>query len=162
MPWDASVLVVVPLVRTDRSTRATTVRRDADADGGRAAGDRRRRAGRVGGPAGLAARRQPALRLGPGRLVAALRPRGPFDAAPGTEPVALSAEAAEFHGPDWVLGQTTMAELPDGSLAARRTVAGRDASGALRTLGDARRDPTPLPQPCVSISAVCAHGDGVA
>ncbi len=40
---------------------------------------------------------------------------------------ALTDAAAEFHGPDWVLGQSTMAELADGTVAARMTASGRDS-----------------------------------
>jgi dipeptidyl aminopeptidase/acylaminoacyl peptidase len=81
---------------------------------------------------------------------------------PGTprgHAVAWSDEAAEFHGPDWALGQSTMAELTDGTLVARRTAHGRDDVVLLRGPGGT---PSRLPQPCVAISALCAHGDGVA
>lgn len=70
----------------------------------------------------------------------------------------LPATEAEFHGPDWVLGQTTLAELPDGSVVARQTSAGRDAVVRMR-VGAA---PEEITQPCVSIAALCAHGDGLA
>ncbi len=77
---------------------------------------------------------------------------------------ALTERAAEFHGPDWVLGQTTMADLADGTLVVRVTASGRDSLLALAT-GDGL-DPVPdgvaVDQPCVSISALCAHGDGLA
>ena len=46
-------------------------------------------------------------------------PGGPVEATP------LSIAAAEFHGPDWVLGQATMAELVDGTVVARMTASGR-------------------------------------
>ena len=39
----------------------------------------------------------------------------------------MTDDEAEFHGPDWVLGQTTMVEMRDGSLVARRTSDGRDS-----------------------------------
>jgi dipeptidyl aminopeptidase/acylaminoacyl peptidase len=71
----------------------------------------------------------------------------------------MTTERAEFHGPDWVLGQSTMVELPDGSLVARRTSQGRDALVHITT-PDA--PPATLAQPCVSISALCRHRDGVA
>ena len=78
---------------------------------------------------------------------------------------ALTDRAAEFHGPDWVLGQTTMADLADGTLVVRMTASGRDSLLALATGGGL--DPVPdgvaLDQPCsVSISALCAHGEGLA
>ena len=65
---------------------------------------------------------------------------------------------AEFHGPDWVLSQQTMAETADGALVARMTAAGRDALVRL----DPQGHPEPLAQPCVSIAALCAHGEGLA
>ena len=84
---------------------------------------------------------------------------GRRDATSGPEPMADAT--AEFHGPDWVLGQTTMAELPDGSVVARRTSAGRD--DVVRLPGAGRgRALAAVAQPCVSISALCAHGDRVA
>jgi len=79
----------------------------------------------------------------------------------GEEPRLLTALEAEFHGPDWVLGQRTMAETTDGALVARMTDAGRDALVRLDPHGD-RGPAQPLGQPCVSIAALCAHGNGVA
>jgi dipeptidyl aminopeptidase/acylaminoacyl peptidase len=73
-------------------------------------------------------------------------------------PEPLTDVAAEFHGPDWVLGQTTFAELPDGTVLARQTSAGRDAVVRLR----AGAAPDVVAQPCVSISALSAHGEAVA
>ncbi len=64
---------------------------------------------------------------------------------------ALTEAAAEFHGPDWVLGQTTMAEVVDGTVVARMTESGRDAL-VLLVPGRATAAPAQLPQPCVSIS----------
>jgi dienelactone hydrolase len=80
------------------------------------------------------------------------RPDGP----PGQ---AWTAAAAEFHGPDWALGQATMDELPDGTLVARMTAEGRDALVLFRRPGEPL---VVVPQPCVAISSLCAHGDGVA
>jgi len=77
------------------------------------------------------------------------------------EPRLLTRTEAEFHGPDWVLSQQTMAETTDGSLVARMTASGRDALVRLDPHADC--GPTqPLEQPCVSIAALCAHGSGVA
>jgi len=73
-------------------------------------------------------------------------------------PRPLTAMEAEFHGPDWVLSQQTMAEATGGSLIARMTTAGRDALVRLHSDGN----PETLAQPCVSIAALCAHGDGIA
>ncbi len=60
------------------------------------------------------------------------------------EPTALADAAAEFHGPDWVLGQSTMAELADGTVVARMTASGRDTlirAGTARTIGRAGGTP---------------------
>ena len=77
------------------------------------------------------------------------------DAEP--EPERLSDAAAEFHGPDWVLGQSTLAELPDGGLVARSTSSGRDALVLLGAAPPDVADPAGglvvLEQPCVSIAA---------
>jgi dipeptidyl aminopeptidase/acylaminoacyl peptidase len=79
---------------------------------------------------------------------------------PGGSPAqAWTATAAEFHGPDWALGQTTMAELPDGTLVARVTAEGRDDLVLFRRPG---QPAVAVAQPCVAISSLCAHGDGVA
>jgi dipeptidyl aminopeptidase/acylaminoacyl peptidase len=76
---------------------------------------------------------------------------------------------AEFHAPDWALGQATMAELPDGSLIGRMHRAGRDhlvrLQPALATDKRGAGDPprwelTEVDQPCVTISGVAATADG--
>ncbi len=74
---------------------------------------------------------------------------------------------AEFHAPDWVLGQSTMAELADGTVVARMSAGGRDSVVALHpdpvaTAPDVLAPPRVLEQPCVTVTALCAHGDGVA
>jgi dipeptidyl aminopeptidase/acylaminoacyl peptidase len=83
---------------------------------------------------------------------------------PGTDPgpQRLTDAEAEFHGPDWVLGQATMAELADGTLVARMTADGRDALVALAPGASPSQPPRLLEQPCVSISGLCAHGAGFA
>jgi dipeptidyl aminopeptidase/acylaminoacyl peptidase len=86
-----------------------------------------------------------------------LRPSG-ADARPER----LTDAAAEFHGPDWVIGQTTMAELADGTLVARMTAEGRDALVVLEPGAPPAQPPRLLEQPCVSISGLCAHGAGFA
>ena len=50
--------------------------------------------------------------------------------ASGGEP--LVDVEAEFHAPDWVLGQSTLAELDDGSIVGRMHGDGRDALVRLR------------------------------
>ncbi|HXY26836.1 MAG TPA: prolyl oligopeptidase family serine peptidase, partial [Acidimicrobiales bacterium] len=147
MPWDASTLVVVPLTRTTGGDLVTagppwTV---------------------AGGPAESVG--QPAW-AADGSLRFVSDRNGwwqPWSHAghAGAEAVVMVPPdlAGEWHGPDWVLGQGTMGELDDGTVVARVTRSGRDALVPLRPGRDL---PEPLPLPCVSVSAVCAHGDGVA
>ena len=154
MPWDGSVLVVLPLTRTTDTAGGT--------DSLRAAGAPWRVAG---GPAEAVG--QPAWgRDGALRFVSDRRGwwqpyvHGGWPDAAGARP--LTDKAAEFHGPDWVLGQATMAELADGTLAARMTATGRDS--VVRPAEEAGPDvaSTSFDQPCVSVSALCTHGDGFA
>ena len=151
MPWDASTLLVVPLARVDGA-----------APGGdlAAAGDPWTVAG---GPAESVG--QPAWeRHGSLRFVSDRNGwwqpwRHP--GRPGAEAAVLVAPdlEAEWHGPDWVLGQRTMAELDDGRLVARMTVDGADV---LMWVDEEQHRNRRLGQPCESVAAVCAHGDGVA
>lgn len=65
---------------------------------------------------------------------------------------------ADCHAPDWVLGQRTMAALPDGTMALRLREGGRDELAIL--------DPTSgalcrLDQPYVHISALATNGDTI-
>ena len=83
----------------------------------------------------------------------------PWRRGPDGDAVRLCAEEAEFHGPDWVLGQASMAELPGGVLACRRRRQGADAVGLLRPGSDRFEV---LAQPCVSVVGLCAHQGGVA
>jgi dipeptidyl aminopeptidase/acylaminoacyl peptidase len=154
MPWDGSTVVVFPLTPT----------------GGKAAGTETLHAGApwrvAGGPEEAVG--QPAWRRD-GTLRFVSDRRGwwqpyvhagwPDDDA---EAQALTDLAAEFHGPDWVLGQATMADLADGTLVARMTASGRDSMIRLANGDGPDKEGSPLDQPCVSISALCAHGDGVA
>ncbi len=68
---------------------------------------------------------------------------------------------AEFHAPDWVLGQSTLAELGDGSLIARARSQGRDQLLRLRPPArpSGRWQSEVVDQPCVSLSAVAARPD---
>lgn len=77
----------------------------------------------------------------------------------GEAPAALCGDEAEFHGPDWALGQATMAELPGGVLACRRRRAGTDAVVLVHPAGGVVEV---LDQPCVSVVALCAHRGGAA
>ena len=67
------------------------------------------------------------------------------------EAQALTDAAAEFHGPDWVLGQRTMADLADGTLVARMTASGRDSLLALDPARRPARSPTAFPGPAVRV-----------
>ena len=55
--------------------------------------------------------RQPGVRRRPDRVVAALSPGSGAAGRGGSRPAPWSTWTAEFHAPDWVLGQSTMAEL---------------------------------------------------
>jgi dipeptidyl aminopeptidase/acylaminoacyl peptidase len=151
MPWDRSAMVVTPLeVSIDRSTGRSRVVAAGPPWSVECGDDVS-----VGQPAW---QRDGSLRFISDR-------HGwwqPFVHAgvPDGEPaVALTAVEAEFHGPDWALGQSTMAELADGSVVARMTSEGRDALVVIGVAGQALR---PLPQPCVAISGLCAHQNGIA
>jgi len=76
--------------------------------------------------------------------------------AAGARP--LTDEAAEFHGPDWALGQQSLVELPSGELACRWRRDGVDHVGVLTEDGAL----VPFDQPCVTVTALCAHRGGVA
>ena len=75
----------------------------------------------------------------------------------------LADEEADFHGPDWVLGQSTLVPLADGRLVCRVRREGTDAvvvvDGAARGLGGVTVE---VVQPCVSISAIRAAAGGKA
>lgn len=71
----------------------------------------------------------------------------------------LCDEHAEFHAPDWTLGQVTIAELPGGPLVCRRQRDGFDGLCQLPPRGGRART---LDQPCVAVSTVRRHEGGVA
>ncbi len=106
MPWDATELWVGELHRSDDGGLAVAAPRLVA--GGRSSG-----AGADGESVG-----QP-LWLDDGRLVFVSDAAGwwqPWCWEPGGPAVRLCGDEGEFHGPDWVLGQSTMAELEDGRL----------------------------------------------
>lgn len=73
--------------------------------------------------------------------------------APGAPPAPLRRlcdEEAEFHAPDWALGQATLVPRPAGELVCRFRRDGRDRIGVVDATGALRE----VSQPCVSISAV--------
>ena len=153
MPWDASTVLLLPL------GHAACAERDHDHPALQASGPAQRVAGGGSESVGQAAwARDGSLRFVSDRSGWWQPYR--HGGRPGTteEPQSLTDVESEFHGPDWVLGQQTMAETGDGVLVARMTAAGRDALVRLDDGGQ----PQPLAQPCVSISALCAHGDGLA
>jgi dipeptidyl aminopeptidase/acylaminoacyl peptidase len=154
MPWDASRVLVVPLSAV------------VDGDSGR------RRLAQAGTPLEVAGgpdesvgqpqwQRDGSLRFMSDRTGWWL----PYvhDGCPNASPpIGLIDERAEFHGPDWVLGQVTTAELSGGLMAARRTADGSDSVVLMRIDGP---NPGPLltvDQPCVTISSLCTHGEGIA
>ena len=151
MPWDSSLLLVLPLTAgwtDDGSPRLEPAGPPRTMAGGQAES--------VGQPGWRADRTLRFVSDRTGWWQPYVHPGTP---EPTGTAVVCTEEDAEFHSPDWVLGQSTMAELPDGTLAARRTAHGRDDIVLLRGSEEA---PHVLAQPCVSISALCAHRDGVA
>lgn len=143
MSWDASELWVGELEEEDG---ALGVRRERLLDGGREADVS------VGQP----------LWCGDGALVYVSDSAGwwqPWRWRPGSPSERLCDDEAEFHGPDWQLGQSTMAELGDGTIACRRRSSGFDRIGVL---DPATKRFAPLGAPCVSVGAVCTHAGGVA
>jgi dipeptidyl aminopeptidase/acylaminoacyl peptidase len=154
MPWDASTILVQPLARV-----ACTLH---DHDVLQAVGPSQHVAGGVAESVGQPAwTREGALRFVSDRhgWWQPYLQRGFSGAEHQCAP--MTRQQAEFHGPDWVLGQQTMADMADGTLVARMTASGRDALVSLAPQGDAA-SPSVLAQPCVSIAALCAHGDGLA
>jgi dipeptidyl aminopeptidase/acylaminoacyl peptidase len=82
---------------------------------------------------------------------------------PGSLPTPLTDLEAEFHAPDWVLGQATMTELADGSLVCRARSEGRDRLVRLRPPDRPADGPwraEVVEQPCVSLSGVAAKPGG--
>lgn len=74
-------------------------------------------------------------------------------AAGSATPRRRCATEAEFHSPDWVLGQQTLVPLPGAALACRFRHGGRDRIGVVDPRSGALVE---VDQPVVSISAVCA------
>jgi dipeptidyl aminopeptidase/acylaminoacyl peptidase len=154
MPWDASTLLVLPLGRIPCARHGHDIVQ--------AAGPAQHVAGGVAESVG-----QPAW-SSDGTLCFVSDRHGwwqPYRqrALQGmdAESAPMTNREAEFHGPDWVLSQQTMAELADGTFVARMTASGRDGLVQLETAGGVASEHE-LVQPCVSIAALCAHGEGLA
>ncbi len=92
--------------------------------------------------------------------------RGPDELGRGARAQRLVDREAEFHAPDWVVGQSTMAELSDGSLVCRLHADGRDhvvrlrppEASATASVGSSlpQWSVETLDQPCVSIAGLAA------
>jgi dipeptidyl aminopeptidase/acylaminoacyl peptidase len=168
MPWDASLLLVLPLTRHACAAHADPGAHDVLTPAAAATSVAGGAAESIGQPAW---RNDGSLRFVSDRngwwqpylaTPATLATTGTLATSGGkAEPVLLAVDEAEFHGPDWVLGQRTMAEQPDDMLVARRTAAGQDEVVVIAPRAGAS-SPEPIDQPCVAISALCAHRDGVA
>jgi dipeptidyl aminopeptidase/acylaminoacyl peptidase len=78
----------------------------------------------------------------------------PWMLVPGNTQRRLCEEEAEFHAPDWALGQSTMAELPSGRLACRFRRGGQDHVGVLDA-GSGQLEV--VRQPCVTVTSLCVH-----
>jgi dipeptidyl aminopeptidase/acylaminoacyl peptidase len=151
MPWDSSELMIAPLDEDGGLPRLGTPRRLAGG-GGRSVG-------------------QPHW-CRDGSLVFIDDRSGwwlPYRLAPqdlagdGGGAVPLARPGAEYHAPDWGLGQSTLAELPDGSLLARVHRDGRDHLVRLVPPGAGSGpgwEERPVDQPCVTIAGVAVLGDG--
>jgi dipeptidyl aminopeptidase/acylaminoacyl peptidase len=153
MPWDASRLVVVALrLHTDAPTgRVTLVADGAPWE-------------IAGGPDESVG--QPAWRPdGTLRFVSDRagwwQPYLHSGQAGAETPTAVTTLEAEFHSPDWILGQRTMVDLADGSLVVRVTGDGHDQVAIFRDPTAGVATPEFLATPLVAISGLCAHGDGV-
>ena len=122
MPWDASTVLLLPLGRVACAVhdRPTLCRLRGRRSTWPAAG-RSRWASRTGVGTGHCASSRT------GGLVAAVPSTAGRLGDDGGATRPSTAVEAEFHGPDWVLSQQTMAEMADGALVARMTAAGRDA-----------------------------------
>jgi dipeptidyl aminopeptidase/acylaminoacyl peptidase len=154
MPWDASSVVVAPLERGRDPASGAEVLAPAGPPSVIAGGSDES----VGQPAwqgdGL-------LRFVSDRS-GWWQPYRHSGQATGVPAVPLTDMAAEFHGPDWVLGISTMAEMPDGTLVARLSSQGRHSLVSLDPASGPAGTPRTIDQPCVSIAAVCAHGERIA
>jgi len=77
----------------------------------------------------------------------------------GGEPARVSDLQAEFQGPAWAFGQHTVVALGEDRLACVWRSDGVDHLGTV-AIGDGARQE--LAQPCVAVSSLCSHGEGLA
>jgi dipeptidyl aminopeptidase/acylaminoacyl peptidase len=83
----------------------------------------------------------------------------PYRWHPGAPPRRVVSDEAEYHGPDWSLGQATMDVRADGHLVCRVRRQGRDQVVIVDP--DTGRDRV-VAQPCVTVSALrCGPGDEI-
>lgn len=168
MPWDSSEIRLAPLSEEAGQVRLGPVRTVAGGNGSSVGQPRWCRDGalvfvddRSGWwlPYRLASDRLASDRLAsdgaaPDGTHGAHGTNGPTPDAAGPE--ALVDLQTEFHAPDWVLGQSTIDELPDGSLVCRMHADGRDQLVYLLPSPE-RAGPwsvRAIDQPCVSIAGV--------
>ena len=157
MPWDASALFVLPLARVACAAHG----HDAFEAAGPARTRRRRsRTSRSANPRGAATGR-----CGSSRIAGVGGSPTSMAEAPRRAGGAQTADRRGSRVPRAGLGARSVHHGGDG----RRHAGGPDdgvGPGHARVVGPARpgrgTSPVPLTQPCVSIAAVCAHGDGVA
>lgn len=152
MPWDEAELWVAQLDETAEGLRSTGARRLAGGGGSA-----------IGQPLWL---RDGSLLFVDDRSGWWLPYRldGPVGWDRAGCPVVLVDREAEFHGPDWTLGQSTLAELADGSLVGRMHENGRDH--LVRLSPPLRGEAGPwaievIDQPCVTLAGVASDGDRV-
>ncbi len=160
MPWDSSSVWVARLVADESSIRLGSRHRVAGGDGVAVGQPRWCRDGSLLFVDDRSGWWLP-YRLAPSSFAGETADGAPREAAPGPPLVDLEAE---FHAADWALGQVTLAERADGSLAARMRRAGRDHL-VLLDPGPAGPDRggwtvSVVEQPCVTLTAVTCHPDG--
>jgi dienelactone hydrolase len=159
MPWDSSELWVARIVETDQRVRLLGARRIGGGDGVSVGQPRWCHDGSLLFVDDRSGWWLP-YRLAPDRIDRASA-SGSGSESEGAEP--LVDIEAEFHAPDWVLGQSTMAELPDGSIVCRMRQDGQDVVVRLvppEDSPDHRWTIETVDQPCVSISGLVAGPAG--
>jgi len=159
MPWDSSELWVARIEETDLRVQLLEGRRIGGGDGVSVGQPRWCHDGSLLFVDDRSGWWLP-YRLAPDRFVAGPGSGpGPGSGSGGGSAEPLVDIEAEFHAPDWVLGQSTMAELPDRSIACRMRRDGRDVVVRLvpsEHPHDHRWTVEAVDQPCVSIIGLVA------